>query len=222
MGELDVLDDGKGIDADLLTRIWDVFVQGKVVSRAQGGLGIGLAVVKSLVEQQGGSVEAHSAGAQCGSRFTVRLPLAPAAPVDQPDTSAPVADAGTALRGLRVLVVEDNGDLRDMMCALLQSRGSVVLGAADGRSAIALAAQQRPALAFVDIDLPDISGYDVACALQAQGGIRLVAVTGYGQAGDVQRALEAGFACHLKKPVRLEELEAAAFETGAAGRLDTL
>jgi CheY-like chemotaxis protein len=214
MGELEVLDDGKGIDADLLPRIWDVFVQGKVASRAQGGLGIGLAVVKSLVEQQGGSVEAHSAGPQCGSRFTVRLPLAPAAPVDQPDTAAPGSDAGTALRGLRVLVVEDNGDLRDMMCALLQSRGSVVLGAADGRSAIALAAQQRPALAFVDIDLPDISGYDVARALHAQGGIRLVAVTGYGQAGDVQRALEAGFARHLKKPVRLEELEQAAFEKG--------
>ena len=231
MGELEVLDDGKGIDADLLPRIWDVFVQGKVLSRAQGGLGIGLAVVKSLVEQQGGSVEAHSAGAQCGSRFTVRLPLAqtekrsssssPPGGADE-DDMAPGSDAGTALRGLRVLVVEDNGDLRDMMCALLQSRGSTVLGAADGRSAIALAAQQRPVLAFVDIDLPDMSGYDVARALQAQGGIRLVAVTGYGQAGDVQRALEAGFARHLKKPVRLEELEQAAFETGAAGHLDTL
>jgi len=223
MGELEVLDDGKGIDADLLPRIWDVFVQGKVLSRAQGGLGIGLAVVKSLVEQQGGSVEAHSAGAQCGSRFTVRLPLAQTEKRSSSSSNmAPGSDAGTALRGLRVLVVEDNGDLRDMMCALLQSRGSVVLGAADGRSAIALAAQQRPALAFVDIDLPDMSGHDVARALQAQGGIRLVAVTGYGQAGDVQRALEAGFARHLKKPVRLEELEQAAFETGTAGRLDTL
>jgi len=215
MGELEVLDDGKGIDAELLPRVWDVFVQGKVLSRAKGGLGIGLAVVKSLVEQQGGSVAADSAGPQCGSRFTVRLPLAPetaiAAPAVPDDT-----EEGAALRGTRVLVVEDNGDLRDMMCALLQSRGSIVLGAADGRSALALAAQQRPELAFVDIDLPDMSGYEVAKALKAQGGIRLVAVTGYGQADDVQRALAAGFARHLKKPVRLEELERAAFDTRAA------
>jgi len=227
IGELEVLDDGKGIDAELLPRIWDVFVQGKVVSRAKGGLGIGLAVVKSLVEQQGGSVEAASAGPQCGSRFTVRLPLAQTEKAEReaPSSAAlpgAVEAEDTALRGLRVLVVEDNGDLRDMMCALLQSRGSMVLGAADGRSAIALAAQQRPELAFVDIDLPDMSGYDVARALAAQGGVRLVAVTGYGQAGDVQRALDAGFERHLKKPVRLEELERAAYETGAAGRLDTL
>ena len=221
MGELEVLDDGKGIDADLLPRIWDVFVQGKVLSRAQGGLGIGLAVVKSLVEQQGGSVAAESAGPQCGSRFRVRLPLAPESAATAPATPDD-AEEGTALRGLRVLVVEDNGDLRDMMCALLQSRGSIVLGAADGRSALALAAQQRPDLAFVDIDLPDMSGYEVAKALKIQDGIRLVAVTGYGQADDVRRALAAGFERHLKKPVRLEELERAAFETGAARRLDTL
>jgi CheY-like chemotaxis protein len=99
-----------------------------------------------------------------------------------------------------------------MMCALLQSRGSTVLSAADGRGAIALARQQRPGLAFVDIDLPDISGYEVARALAEQGGIRLVAVTGYGQPEDVRRALAAGFESHLKKPVRLEELERAAAE----------
>jgi signal transduction histidine kinase/CheY-like chemotaxis protein len=215
MGELEVLDDGKGIDADLLPRIWDVFVQGKVLSRAKGGLGIGLAVVKSLVEQQGGSVAVDSAGPHCGSRFTVRLPLAAEAP--NAVAAAPHdAHEGTALRGVRVLVVEDNADLRDMMCALLQSRGSIVFGAADGRSAIALAAQQRPQLAFVDIDLPDMSGHEVARALAAQGGIGLVAVTGYGQADDVQRALAAGFARHLKKPVRLEELERAALELRAA------
>jgi signal transduction histidine kinase/CheY-like chemotaxis protein len=220
MGELEVLDDGKGIDAELLPRIWDVFVQGKVLSRAQGGLGIGLAVVKSLVEQQGGSVAADSAGPQCGSRFTVRLPLVQeetsTVPASLPAGAHADAEESAALRGIRVLVVEDNADLRDMMCALLQSRGSIVLGAADGRSAIALAGRQRPELAFVDIDLPDMSGYEVARALQAQGGIRLVAVTGYGQADDVQRALAAGFARHLKKPVRLEELERAAFETARA------
>jgi len=114
-----------------------------------------------------------------------------------------------------VLVVEDNADLRDMMCALLQSRGSTVLSAADGRGAVALAARQLPDLAFVDIDLPDISGYEVARLLAAQGGIRLVAVTGSGQADDVRRALAAGFERHLKKPVRLEELERAAAESGA-------
>jgi signal transduction histidine kinase len=214
MAILSVADDGKGIDPELLPRVWDVFVQGKVLSRAKGGLGIGLAVVKSLVEQQGGSVEAKSGGPQCGSMFTVRLPLA-AAGARLPDTAA--ADGASALDGARVLVVEDNDDLRDMMCALLQSRGSTVVSTADGRGAIALARQQRPGLAFVDIDLPDISGYEVARALAEQGGIRLVAVTGYGQPEDVRRALAAGFESHLKKPVRLEELERAAGEPAPDG-----
>ena len=205
MAEFAVADDGKGIDADLLPRIWDVFVQGKVLSRAKGGLGIGLAVVKSLVEQQGGSVSVASPGPQQGSRFAVRLPLA-AAPGS---TAAADADpgAGAALPGRRVLLVEDNDDLRDMTCALLQSRGCSVMTAADGRAGIALAARQRPDVALIDIDLPDISGYDVARALARQGGIRLVAVTGYGQPDDVRRAREAGFDLHLKKPVRIDELE---------------
>jgi signal transduction histidine kinase len=212
--ELVVADDGKGIDPELLPRVWDVFVQGKVLSRAKGGLGIGLAVVRSLVEQQGGSVEVRSGGPQCGSMFSIRLPLA-AASAGAPETVA--VPGGSALQGARVLVVEDNDDLRDMMCALLQSRGSTVVSAADGRGAIGLARQQRPSLAFVDIDLPDISGYEVARALAEQGGIRLVAVTGYGQPEDVRRALAAGFESHLKKPVRLEELERAAAEAAPDG-----
>ncbi|CAH0170824.1 Sensor protein TorS [Massilia sp. Bi118] len=205
MAELVVRDDGKGIDAELLPRVWDVFVQGKVSSRAKGGLGIGLAVVKSLVEQQHGSVAVVSAGAGQGSSFTVRLPLAQETPAAA-ELPAPVT---TALDGLRVLVVEDNEDLREMMCALLASRGCAVDSAADGRSAIALAANALPQVAFVDIDLPDIAGHEVARALAGQGGIRLVAVTGYGQPEDVRRALAAGFDRHLKKPVRLEDLERA-------------
>jgi signal transduction histidine kinase len=203
MAELVVLDDGKGIDAGLLPRVWDVFVQGKVTNRSKGGLGIGLAVVKSLVEQQGGSVAVHSAGPQRGSTFSVRLPLAPA-PVSAPETAAPPA---LMLDGLRVLVVEDNDDLREMMCALLASRGCAVGSAAGGREAIALAASALPQVAFVDIDLPDISGHEVARALVLKGGIRLVAVTGYGQPDDVRLAMESGFDRHLKKPVRLEDLE---------------
>jgi CheY-like chemotaxis protein len=119
----------------------------------------------------------------------------------------------------RVLVVEDNADLREMMCALLQSRGCTVAGAADGRTAIALARQSLPEVAFVDIDLPDISGYEVARSFAASSelsGIRLVAVTGYGQAEDVRRALAAGFERHLKKPVRLEELEQALAQNAPA------
>jgi CheY-like chemotaxis protein len=218
MAELTVADDGKGIDADLLPRVWDVFVQGKVVSRAKGGLGIGLAVVKSLVEQQGGTVAADSAGPQRGSTFTVRLPLAEAAlPGAMP--APPAATPG--MQGRRVLVVEDNADLREMMCAMLASRGCTVLGAADGKGALALAGQTRPEIAFVDIDLPDISGHEVARLLAtdpALAGIRLVAVTGYGQADDVRRALEAGFERHLKKPVRLEELEAAMADMAPTGQ----
>jgi CheY-like chemotaxis protein len=206
MAELEVADNGKGIDAELLPRIWDVFVQGKVLSRAQGGLGIGLAVVKSLVEQQHGSVAVASAGPQQGSTFTIRLPRVQAAlPAPAPEDAA----RAPARPGRVVLLVEDNADLRDMTCALLQSCGCTVLAAADGRSALAAAARQRPDVAFVDIDLPDISGYDVARQLARAGGIRLVAVTGYGQPDDVRRALAAGFDQHLKKPVRLDELERA-------------
>jgi CheY-like chemotaxis protein len=205
MAELVVLDDGKGIDAELLPRVWDVFVQGKVMNRSKGGLGIGLAVVKSLVEQQHGTVAVHSEGAQRGSTFTIRLPLAPEA---LPAAEAPAIEAAP-LDGLRVLVVEDNDDLRDMMCSLLASRGCAVSSAADGEGAIALARNALPQVAFVDIDLPDISGHEVARALAAEGGIRLVAVTGYGQAEDVRRALAAGFDRHLKKPVCLEDIERA-------------
>jgi signal transduction histidine kinase/ActR/RegA family two-component response regulator len=218
MAELVVADNGKGIEADLLPRVWDVFVQGKVVSRAKGGLGIGLAVVKSLVEQQKGTVEAASGGAQQGSTFTIRLPLASAS---SPAPAAPAAgmpSAASALSGRRVLVVEDNADLREMMCAMLASRGCTVAGAADGCTAIALARQSPPELAFVDIDLPDVSGYEVARSFAASSelsGVRLVAVTGYGQAEDVRQALAAGFERHLKKPVRLEELERALAENAA-------
>src|SRR5206468_12773603 len=126
-------DDGKGIEAELLPRVWDVFVQGKVQSRAKGGLGIGLAVVKSLVEQHAGTVAVDSAGARQGSTFTIRLPLA-SAPAAAP---GPKSEPGAAHDGRRVLVLEDNADLREMMCALLQSRGCSVLGAADGHGAIA-------------------------------------------------------------------------------------
>jgi signal transduction histidine kinase len=205
MAELVVLDDGKGIDAELLPRVWDVFVQGKVANRSKGGLGIGLAVVKSLVEQQHGTVAVHSRGAGQGSTFTVRLPLAREA-LPAPEAAPLVA---AHLAGLRVLVVEDNDDLREMMCALLQSRGCAVSSASAGRAAIALAASALPQVAFVDIDLPDIPGHEVARALAVQGGTRLVAVTGYGQPDDVRRALEAGFDRHLKKPVSMEDIERA-------------
>ena len=205
MAELVVRDDGKGIEAELLPRVWDVFVQGKVSNRAKGGLGIGLAVVKSLVEQQHGTVAVHSRGAGQGSSFTVRLPLAAEVPAD---AAVELVDAAP-LDGLRVLVVEDNEDLREMMCALLSSRGCVVSSAADGTTALALARNALPQVAFVDIDLPDISGYEVARQLAGQGGIRLVAVTGYGQPEDVRRALAEGFDRHLKKPVRMEDIEQA-------------
>lgn len=213
MAELVVADDGKGIEAELLPRVWDVFVQGKVSNRAKGGLGIGLAVVKSLVEQQHGAVAVDSRGAGQGSRFTVRLPLAAGA-LPAPQAAPPAA---ARLDGLRVLVVEDNEDLREMMCALLAARGCEVASAADGAGAIALAGDALPQVAFVDIDLPDISGHEVARALAAQGGIRLVAVTGYGQPEDVRRALAAGFDCHLKKPVRMEDIEQAMREIDRVG-----
>jgi CheY-like chemotaxis protein len=170
-----VADNGKGIDAGPLPRIRDVFVQGQVLSRAKGGLGIGLAVVKSLVERQHGTVAVASGGPARAARRGQRRPA--------------------------------RHDVRAAAVARLH-------GDDGGRAALALAERQRPDVAFVDIDLPDISGYEVARQLARRGGIRLVAVTGYGQPEDVRRALAAGFDVHLKKPVRLDELERT---LGAAG-----
>ena len=199
-----VTDNGSGIRSDLLPRVFDLFVQGYQSSdRKQGGLGIGLALVRRLVEMHGGSVGATSDGPGAGSAFTVRLPVIAAA-------RAAVASGGErSLRDRprvvpkRILVVDDNEDAAVLLGELLRSVGHEVRIAHDGATALASLAQFRPELALLDIGLPGMDGYELAAAMRARAGagLRLMALTGYGQQQDVARAERAGFEAHFVKPV---------------------
>jgi PAS domain S-box-containing protein len=208
---LRIRDTGKGIDPALLPRVFDFFVQEpQALDRARGGLGLGLGVVRRLVELHGGSVAAHSEGADRGSEFAVRLPVAAPRPIAADTGAASDADDTRPRRQRRVLVVEDNADARDMLRTLLELRGHVVEAAADGPSALLQLQAFRPDVALIDVGLPGIDGYTLARLAREQPGgvtIRLVAVTGYGQARDRQRALAAGFDRHVTKPVDPVALE---------------
>ena len=204
-----VRDDGIGIAPDSQATIFDLFVQaGRGLDRVQGGLGIGLTLARTLIELHGGSIALHSDGIGKGSEFILRLPL-PAQPDagDRPDERA-TADAAT---GARVLLVEDNPDTADSMVLLLEMLGHRVDLAPDGASALALAAARIPEVMLVDIGLPDIDGYEVARRVRANAALAsvvLVALTGYGQREDRERAFAAGFDHHFVKPVDPDELNA--------------
>ena len=208
---LEVRDSGVGISPALLPHVFDVFVQGESsLDRAQGGMGIGLALVHQLVSLHDGSIVAYSEGAGRGSRFVLRLPHAraraeAAAPAGSAPADAPQADCCA-------LIVEDNEDGREMMAMLLDSFGTRVLQAADGAAGLEAARAHLPDIALVDIGLPGMDGYEVARRLRADPatqGMRLVALTGYGLLEDQQRALQAGFDLHLVKPVPPERLREA-------------
>jgi PAS domain S-box-containing protein len=204
---LRVEDTGAGIPADLLPRIFDLFVQGHTgLHRPAPGLGIGLTLVKRLVDLHDGRIEVASEGPGRGSAFTVRFPRCPA-PGDTAD-AAP-RPVGPPVRR-RVLIVEDNDDARDMLRHLLTGTGHEVHEAADGLAGLYQALALRPDAAVIDIGLPGLDGYEVARRIRAGGdaGVLLVAVTGYGQSGDRQRSTEAGFDAHLTKPVDPVALEA--------------
>ena len=204
---LRVEDTGAGIPADLLPRIFDLFVQGHTgLHRPAPGLGIGLTLVKRLVDLHDGRIEVGSEGPGRGSTFTVRFPRCPA-PGDTAD-AAP-RPVGPPVRR-RVLIVEDNDDARDMLRHLLTGTGHEVHEAADGLAGLYQALALRPDAAVIDIGLPGLDGYEVARRIRAGGdaGVLLVAVTGYGQSGDRQRSTEAGFDAHLTKPVDPVALEA--------------
>jgi signal transduction histidine kinase len=202
---LTVRDSGVGIAPDLLPHVFDVFVQGAIsIDRSQGGLGIGLSLVRRLVELHGGSVSASSDGTSSGSTFKIRLPRAEAAPVHhEQGGSAPAGSQQT------ILLIEDNDDGREMMATMLESFGYPVLQARDGLEGVRIAGAQLPDVALVDIGLPGIDGYEVARRLRADPQtreIRLIALTGYGLAEDQRRVLDAGFDLHLVKPVELDAL----------------
>ncbi|MGZ3182347.1 MAG: response regulator [Telluria sp.] len=202
---LTVRDTGVGIGPELLPNVFDVFVQGAMtMDRSQGGLGIGLALVRNLVELHGGAVTAHSDGPGTGSTFMIRLPR-----IEHTVDEAPRDLGGHDARKLNVLLIEDNDDGREMMATMLGAYGYAVRQAGDGLQGVQMAAATLPDVALIDIGLPGIDGYEVARRLRADEatqGIRLIALTGYGQADDHRRVMEAGFDLHLVKPVQVDDL----------------
>ncbi|HXU88145.1 MAG TPA: ATP-binding protein, partial [Methylomirabilota bacterium] len=202
-----VEDTGIGVEPSLLPRIFDLFVQGaERLERSRGGLGIGLTLVRRLVELHGGTVAAVSPGTGRGTTFIVRLPRI-AAPTD---ALAPPSTDGDQRGGLQVLVVEDNDDAREMMRHLLLLAGHTVREASDGSMGLAMALDAPPDVAIIDVGLPELDGFEVARRLRADPrgrGVILIALTGYGQHETRARALEAGFDAFLVKPLAADELE---------------
>src|SRR5690606_23185281 len=175
-------------------------------ARSEGGLGVGLTIVKRLVEQHGGKVSVSSEGLGKGSEFTVMLPLADPPPALELPKQVPLSASKT---GVRVLVVDDNADAGLMLTELLRLMGHEVRLAEDGRQALTAADDDMPDVVFLDIGLPDMSGYEVARAFRSRPGgcdALLVALTGYGQAEDVQKAMAAGFDHHLVKPADINRM----------------
>ena len=205
---LQVADNGIGIGPDLLPVVFDLFTQAeRTPDRAQGGLGLGLALVRKLVELHDGSVEAHSEGPGQGSSFTVRLPLLPAGhrAVSAPAAAAPSAVAAAS----RILVVDDNVDAANTLSMLLDTAGHGVTTVHSAHAALATAQQHAFEVILLDIGLPDMSGHELAVALKGLpqcADAVLIAVSGYGQEQDRRLSREAGFAAHLVKPILAEEL----------------
>jgi signal transduction histidine kinase len=208
---VDVVDNGIGMAPELAARAFDLFAQAERTSdRASGGLGLGLALVRSLVELHGGTVMCESAGPGRGSRFTVSLPRlhAPAAPAAPQDDARAAAGQG----GLSILVVDDNVDAAETLAMLLEASGHRVSTAHDPFDALERARAEAPQACLLDIGLPGMDGYELARRLRAQPETRhalLVAITGYGQDSDRRLAMEAGFDRHLVKPIDLDALQGA-------------
>jgi signal transduction histidine kinase/CheY-like chemotaxis protein len=215
-----VRDTGIGIAPEMLPRVFAMFAQGhQSGARSRDGLGIGLALVKRLVELHDGVVTAHSEGLGKGSTFTLRLPIAdgPAATV----RTSEAVTATTAIASRRILIVDDNVDAAATACVMLRLLGNEIRMANDGVEALAVAEEFRPDVAILDIDLPKLGGYDVARRIRGTTwGARttIVALTGWGQDADRERALEAGFDHHFVKPVEPGELVRRIADYTAHGR----
>jgi two-component system, sensor histidine kinase len=204
---LQVEDNGYGIAPELLPRVFDLFVQGeRTLDRAQGGLGIGLTLVRRLVELHGGTVAAFSDGPGRGSVFTVRLPKLPGPQIIQ----SPTIEHSPSASRRRVLLIEDNRDAREMFRMMLELAGHEVLEAEEGIGGLELLKAARPDVAVVDVGLPGLNGYEIARRFREQPGsdaVMLVALTGYGTPEARERSRAAGFDHHLIKPVNAETLQ---------------
>jgi CheY-like chemotaxis protein len=201
-----VSDNGVGLDPDMQEEVFGLFVQARSPAAADPGLGLGLALVRRLVELHGGSASAHSAGVGRGSEFTVRLPLAPRTAPHDPEASTTASDKSHPAR--RILIVEDNSDAASALGHLLGLLGHAVEEVHDGRSALQVVQTFRPEVVLLDLSLPDMSGYDVARALrqtEAAQDAMIVAVTGF--SSPKERSAEDGIDRFLTKPVDLSHLE---------------
>jgi signal transduction histidine kinase len=205
-GFIRVTDNGKGIPTPLLPSIFDMFVQERTTSDGAGGLGLGLGLVKRLVEMHGGDVRATSDGVGKGSTFEIRLALADPKVLEQ---YKPKRTKRTTIdRPLRALVCDDAPDLRDLVADLLRLRGHDVIVVEDGPSAVSAVAAGKLDVALIDIGLPEMDGYEVARRIRSAVGkqMRLIAMTGYGQASDRAAAFDAGFDAHIVKPASADKI----------------
>lgn len=213
-----IQDNGVGISAELMPKLFRIFEQGlTTIDRSKGGLGIGLALAKNMVELHGGVVAAESGGPGMGATFTVTLPLATRTQLASVQAMPrATAAAATIRRDVRVLLVDDNADGLQSMEAFLRELGFEIETALDPIQALSVATLFKPHVAVLDIGLPGMDGYELALALRGQpenAALRLFALTGYGQSEDIKRALAAGFERHFVKPVALPELVDALHET---------
>jgi PAS domain S-box-containing protein len=215
-----VSDNGIGIPPESIHEVFRMFTQvAHAALHVPGGLGIGLSLVKSLVELHGGTIQAASAGPGTGSVFTVRLPLARRDPGENAAPQAPEADAD-GISALRLLVVDDNRDAADTLAALLSVMGHDVVVAHDGHQALRMLDGLHPNAVFLDIGMPGLSGYEVAQAVRQEprhDGIMLVALTGWGGADDRARTAQAGFDAHLTKPATIAAIESVLRDVEARG-----
>ncbi len=201
-----VTDTGIGMEPHILARVFEPFMQAdRSIDRSRGGLGLGLALAKGLVEMHGGDVMASSAGLGMGSEFRIRLPLG-----KKGKSPAPVAFRSQPMKSYRILLIDDQRDAILPLQKMLKLFGQEVAVAVDGKKGLETARKFRPEIVLCDIGLPDMNGYEVAQAMRADPTLRsvyLVAVTGYGQEDDRRRAVQSGFDFHLTKPVGKDRLE---------------
>ncbi|MEP6861133.1 MAG: chemotaxis protein CheB [Deltaproteobacteria bacterium] len=201
---ISVADDGDGIEGDLQPKIFELFVQSEQkLDRSRGGLGVGLSLAKTIVELHGGSIRVHSDGPGKGSTFYVTLPLG--------RTITQASNLGPASGACRIVLIDDQDDARDMLRVLFEARNHVVYDACDGANGVSLIAAHKPDVAFIDIGLPVMNGFEVAQQIRKMrelDGVMLVALSGYGNHNDVESALAAGFDEHVTKPAELKTLEA--------------